>query len=399
MNLIKNYTTTAAIAHLASSAATLHTKDGGDPLTQIAKKFGDHTAQVMEKLGATNDKLSGLDARIFEMEQKTARSSRYEGMASEPDTLGKQFAESDDLKSFSEYQARPSRYSMQVKATITSASTSAGALGTPTRDATVMMPTRRLTIRDLLPVIRVTDGSVEYPKHKTRVNNAAPVAEGALKPESDMTFEMAQIPIRTIAHWVAASRQVLDDAPQLQGIIDSELLYGLKLQEENQLLNGDGAGQNLSGLIPNATTYAATPGVVDGTPNAIDTLGLAILQNALADLPADGIVVHSADWMQMRLIKNADGEYILGNPATNPAQVLFGIPVVDTAAMTKGNFLVGQFQTAATLYDRWEARIEVSTEHADFFTRNLVAILCEERIGLAVKRSKALTYGAFPTGE
>lgn len=399
MNLIKNYPTTAAIAHLASSAATLHTKDGGDPLAQIAKKFGDHTAQVMEKLGATNDKLSGLDARMLEMEQKDARRSRYADLASEPETLGKQFAENPELKSFAEYQARPSRYSMQIKATITSADTSAGALGTPARDSTVTMPTRRLTIRDLLPVIRVTDGSVEYPKQTTRVNNAAPVAEGALKPESDMTFEMAQIPIRTIAHWVAASRQVLDDAPQLQGIIDSELLYGLKLQEENQLLNGDGTGQNLSGLIPNATPYAATPGVVDGTPNAIDTLGLAILQNALADLPADGIVVHSADWMQMRLIKNADGEYILGNPATNPAQVLFGVPVVDTAAMTQGSFLVGQFQTAATLYDRWEARIEVSTEHADFFTRNLVAILCEERIGLAVKRSKALTYGAFPTGE
>lgn len=397
MKVIHSYPTTAAIVHLANSAAPFNMKDAGDPLELIAKKFGDHAAEVMTKLGASNDQIAGIRARIDELEQKSMRSGPSHDYI--PDTLGKVFAESHDLKSFADYQARPSRYSMNMKASITSAATSAGALGTTSRDATVMLPQRRLTIRDLLPVIRVTDNSVEYPKQTARTNNAAGVAEGALKPESEYAFEMASTPIRTLAHWVSASRQVLSDAPQLQGIIDSELLYGLKLLEEAQLLKGDGTGQNLSGLIPNATAYSATAGVVSGTPNSIDTLGLAILQNALADLPADGIVIHSADWMQMRLIKNSDDEYILGNPATDPARVLFGLPVVDTPSMTKGDFLVGQFQTAATLYDRWEARIEVSTEHSDFFTRNLVAILCEERIGLAVKRPKALTYGSFPTGE
>lgn len=98
----------------------------------------------------------------------------------------------------------------------------------------------------------------------------------------------------------------------------------------------------------------------------------------------------------MRLLKNANDEYLLGNPATNPACVLFGLPVVDTASMQKGDFLVGQFQSAATLYDRWEARIEVGYV-ADDFTRNLVTVLCEERIGLAVKRGAALTHGSFPT--
>jgi HK97 family phage major capsid protein len=63
--------------------------------------------------------------------------------------------------------------------------------------------------------------------------------------------------------------------------------------------------------------------------------------------------------------------------------------------MTIDKFLVGNFQAAATLYDRWAPRVEVSTEHADFFVRNLVAVLAEERIGTAVKQAKALTYGDF----
>jgi HK97 family phage major capsid protein len=99
--------------------------------------------------------------------------------------------------------------------------------------------------------------------------------------------------------------------------------------------------------------------------------------------------------MRMRLLKDGDGKYILGDPAANVPSVLFGLPVVPTQAMTIDKFLVGNFQRAATLYDRWTPRVEVSTEHADFFTRNLVAILAEERIALANKNPAALTYGDF----
>ncbi|MBA3446363.1 MAG: phage major capsid protein [Pseudaminobacter sp.] len=394
--MIHSFPVTKAIAHLLDSAAPIHSKDAGDPFEVIAKKFGDHTVEVMKRLGATDQDLAGIQARFDEIEQKMARASSYGGGGGQPfqeKSLGAQFIENPELKGFAEYRTRPSRFSMNVKTTITSDTASGGPLTSTARDATAVLPQRRLTVRDLLPTIRVTDGSVEYPRQTGRTNNAAPVAEGALKPESALAFEMVTTAIRTIAHWIPASRQVLDDAPQLRGIIDLELMYGLKLVEESQLLNGDGTGQNLLGLIPSATAYVAPFTIT--SPNMIDMIGLAILQNALADLPADGVVVHSSDWMRMRLLKNADGEYLLGNPATSPARVLFGLPVVDTPAMTVDKFLVGSFQAAATLYDRWDARIEVSTEHADFFVKNLVAILCEERIGLAVKRPLALTYGDF----
>ena len=127
----------------------------------------------------------------------------------------------------------------------------------------------------------------------------------------------------------------------------------------------------------------------------LDTVGTAILQAALAEFPADGIILHPADWMRIRLLKDADGRYILGDPQATVAPNLFGVPVVATQAMAVDSFLVGNFMAAATLYDRWAARVEVSTEHADFFTRNLVAILAEERLGLAIKQRSALVYGDF----
>ena len=270
-----------------------------------------------------------------------------------------------------------------------------GPLGLPAyQDGVNAIPKRRLTVRDLLPVVQITTGAVEYPSQTNRVNNAANVVEGDAKPESAYGWTMETVTPKIIAHWVPASRQILDDAPQLRDIIDTELLYGLGLREESQLLNGSGTGENLEGLVTAATPYAA-PFDPAGTETMLDTIALAILQNALADEPADGIVIHPSDWMRMRLLKDADGKYILGDPATAVAPVLFGLPVVATQAMAIDKFLVGNFRRAATLYDRWVPRVEVSTEHADFFTRNLVAILAEERIALAQKNAAALTYGDF----
>ncbi|WP_366929200.1 phage major capsid protein [Mesorhizobium sp.] len=231
------------------------------------------------------------------------------------------------------------------------------------------------------------------PAQTGRTNNAATVAEGATKPESALAFVLRTLPTQVIAHWIPASRQVLDDVPQLRDIIDGELRYGLALAEEAQLLNGDGTGSNLNGLVTNATAFAAPFTIAD--PTMLDTIGLAILQNALADFPADGIVMHPSDWMRLRLLKDGDGRYIWGDPQAVVQPALFGLPVVPTQAMAVDKFLVGSYQQAGTLYDRWAARVEVSTEHADFFVRNLVAILAEERIGLAVKQPTALTYGDF----
>lgn len=277
---------------------------------------------------------------------------------------------------------------------MTTAAGSGGPVGGQAyRDGLSVMPTRPLRVRNLLPTVQISTGAVEYPKQTTRTNNANTVPETTLKPESAYGFTMQTVTPKVIAHWVPASRQILEDAPQLRGIIDTELLYGLALKEDAQLLAGDGTGENLSGLITNATPYSAPFAITGGT--MIDQVGLGILQTTLADFTPTGIVMHPSDWMRIRLLKNADGEYLLGDPGAAVPPVLFGLPVVATTSMSIDKFLVGDFQRAATLYDRWTPRVEVSSEHSDFFTRNLIAILAEQRLALAIKQAGALTYGDF----
>jgi HK97 family phage major capsid protein len=369
-------------------------------MNALTKEFTDAVEQQFAKLNAdVQQALKSADTAnhiIFDIEQKMAQRGGPEGVPIEQKSWGEQFTEraADELKNFAEDHSRPGRLRMELKTTITTDATSAGAAaGQAYRDSIVGMPTRQLRVRDLIPTVGISTGEFEFARQTVRTNAANTVAEGALKPESAYGWEMDRGTPKVIAHWVPASRQILDDAPQLRGLIDTELRYGLSLKEDAQLLAGDGTGQNLSGLIPNATAYSAPFTVTGGT--MLDTIGLGMLQTTLADFMPTGIVMHPSDWMRIRLLKNADGEYLLGDPGSTVDPRLFGLPVVATTSMTIDKFLIGAFPQAATIYDRWAPRVEVSTEHADFFTRNLVAILCEQRLGLAVKQAKALVYGDF----
>src|SRR5699024_2916136 len=134
------------------------------------------------------------------------------------------------------------------------------------------------------------------------------------KPQSDMTFELVTTTAKVIAHYTKASRQILSDASQLASYIDGRLRYGLAYKEEDQLLNGDGTSQNLNGIIPQATAYAANAGVTVTSATSIDTLRLAALQAQLAEYPASGFVLNPIDWAQIELTKDSEGRYIIGQP-------------------------------------------------------------------------------------
>lgn len=333
-----------------------------------------------------------LKARMAEMEQRWAAMPSGGSIGGAP-TWGEQIANEPMLEQLRTKQADRVRFEMKD---ISGAATSAGGMVDPMRDPTVNAIAGRVPrIRDLLTVVNTMSGSVEYLDQTTRTNNAGMQAEGALKGESDYQWELRNIPVRTIAHWVRATVQILDDAPQLQSTIDGELAYGLSIAEDQQLLTGDGTGENLNGLITNATPYA--PSFAPANENMIDKIGLGLLQVTLADYMPNGIAVHPSDWMRMRLLKDADGKYLLGDPGADVQPVLFGQPVVPTTAIPIDNFLVGDFARAGTLYDRQAPTIAVSTEDRDNFVTNRVTIRAEERVALAFKNATALSYGSFTT--
>jgi HK97 family phage major capsid protein len=259
-----------------------------------------------------------------------------------------------------------------------------------------------LTIRNLLPSTPISSNMVTYVKETSHTNNAAmQTAEGAAKAESAMGFTLSYSPVQTLAHWIPVSRQLLDDAPAIQSYVNNRMLFFLKLVEDQQLLSGDGTGTNLSGLITNATAMDTTA-VNSSVDTYIDVLAEAILQCSRSFLPPDGIVLSPLDWARIMRIKTvgtaSSGQYIFADPHSATTPTLWGLPVVLSWAMPETEFLVGAFSMAAMVWDRNNATIEISREHASFFVQNMAALLVEERLALTVFRSDALIYGGFPFG-
>ncbi|NTA48153.1 phage major capsid protein [Agrobacterium tumefaciens] len=388
------------IGELGASLASIK-EQVGNLATDFTSKLaanGEVSAELKEKTDKALSELGDVTTRLSDMEKRAAR-EKDQG-ENEQKSLGDLVIESADYKAGMLTGA--SRGSIKVKAdraAITSANTTVGAgrsQGTSLVPGARVpgifgLPERQLTIRDLVLPGQTASSSIEYVKETGYTNNAAPVAETTAKPYSDLTFDMTSAPVRTIAHLFKASRQILDDAPALRSYIDGRARYGLRFAEENQLLNGSGTGQNIHGLVPQATAFAPAFAVADET--GIDRLRLAVLQVILAEYPATAFVLNPIDWAKIELTKDAGGNYIIGNPQGSLTPTLWNLPVVSTQAMAAGEFLTGAFSFAAQIFDRMDIEVLLSSENVDDFEKNMFTIRAEERLAFAVYRPESFVTG------
>lgn len=375
-----------------------------DALKQ-ANKVGDLNAETKEAadkalnqfntLSGTMNKLEGkleaLETRNLDLEQAIAEGGRGRGDAAL--SAGQEVAGSDALKAYVAGGLQ-GNFSMKPKAAITTAAGSGGGLIWPTEDRTpANMARQRLLIRALLMQATCESDVVHFARQTTRTNAAAPTAEGAAAPESSYGWTKATENVKKIAHVTHISEEAIADSGQLQAAIDGEMRYGLDLEEEQQMLSGDGTGENLNGLVTQATAFSAAAGLPDAT--RIDRLRLAMLQLTLANYATTGITLNPTDWAAIELLKDTQGRYIFGNPGAASSPVLWGADVVATPAHAAGEWMVGNFLMAATVYDRQAAEILISSEHANNFVEGMKTMKGTKRLAMAVKRSAALVTGDF----
>jgi len=377
------------------------------------KQYGEATEATRKALTAATERLDSIkgdfdrmDARVIEMEKAAQR--QFAG-AEQIKSYGQQFVESDSYKNARSNGTNAHR----VQKTISGLAASAGALVRPDRRPDVVVGAERSNfIRALLQSIPTSSNAVEVMRENVFTNNAAAQAPGSAntaigagewqaKGQSNITYELVTVPIRTMAHWVPASRQVLSDAPMLQRLIDAKLMYGLNLLADSQLLYGNGLNQNLTGLmvdsdvsdigeIATGTSAADLPGAM------LDHIRAAITECQTNDYyNVNGLVINPVDWGTLETAKGSDGHYIWVTVPNGGESRLWRVPVIVSNAMTAGDFLLGDWTMGATIYDREQMDIRVSESHSDYFVKNGVAILAEERYGFGIELPKAFTKGSF----
>ena len=165
-----------------------------------------------------------------------------------------------------------------------------------------------------------------------------------------------------------------------------------------QLLSGDGTGENIHGLISQASPFFASRLSASQGWQRIDVLARSAQQLAAAkELTPDWVILHPDDLWALRLVKDGFGRYLLSDPGqSGDTPSLWGMKLVATTSIVSGTFLMGSSSPIASeIRDRMQLVVEISTSHADFFVKHLLMIRCERRFALLVKRATAFISGSF----
>lgn len=267
---------------------------------------------------------------------------------------------------------------------------------------------RPLTMRDIVTIGTTGGDLIEYVRQVSETNNAAMVPEaqstapigdgtggtvtaavGGLKPESGMVFERVTTPVRTVAHWMPATKRALADAGQMQTLIDGFLRYGLEEELEDQMVLGDGNGENFTGLA-NISNLTAQPWDTD---LLVTTRRAKTKVRTVGRSTAQAYLLNPYDWENIQLIRadvgGTAGPFLFGGPAANEVPTLWNLPVVECESVPQGVGYVGNFKTLI-LWDREQAGVQMTDSHNDFFVRNLVAILAEARAAFGCLKPSAI---------
>jgi HK97 family phage major capsid protein len=384
---------------------TLKFREAERVLDKVEAEQRDLTKPEREQVDSLQAEVRSLDIQISKVEaQNRMEMSGARAIGDSRGNTGQQFVESEEYRNMIKkgiWNSDPVQYRDIIASKLGDVT-----YGVPVAPEIVPgiigVPQQPLRIRDLLPMGRTSSNSIAFVRETLFTNLAAVVKESIEgseheKPESVKQFESCVVQVQTLAHWIPATRQIVEDAPALQSFINAQLIYGLKVVEDWELLHGEGDG-HLVGICPLATPYdSSLPAQLDVTnPTRLDDIRAASYQVEQALYSADGVVLNPFDWAAIELVKEvATGKYVWVSVSEGGVSRTWRLPVVISHNMPVGHFLVGAFKFGAQLWDREESNIRIAEQHADFFIKNLVAILAEERLALAVYCPQAFVYGEF----
>lgn len=352
------------------------------------KTLGKVSADTKTALDTIGESQRELADRLTQLEQKGAL--RPEGSAG-GESWGQQFTKSASYKAFQQGDTQKARF--EVKNTIVGADAT---VAPDRRPGIVPGASNMLTIESLYAGVPTSSNAIEYTKEASFVNNAAEVAEGAAKPETDITFSLVSTPVATVAHWIKISRQLAMDSVALAAYVEARMRYGVDRRVEAQLVSGDGVAPNLSGFLDagNFTAHGYAAAALGATLSKFVLVRKIIADLWNAGYMADAIVMNAADWAQMEIDAFTTASNFarvsydaMGNP------MLFGKRVVQSVGMPVDQFAVGEFRAHGTIYNREGVVVQMSESDADNFTKNLITLRAERRLALTGEVPAAIRAG------
>ena len=343
-----------------------------------------------EEVTALKTSIEEVILRVLDLENKGVPANVVQTL----ETLLAEKAE--DLKAMKDNSSGSVRIAFKAAGTMALSTNVTGQIPQAERETGITRIVRRNPfILELVNVGSIMSNVWEWVEQKNADGGAAMTAEGAAKSQADFDLVLASATVKKVTAYIKVTKEMLDDVALMRSEIDQELTELINLKIDEQLLSGAGSGNNLTGIITNATAWAAGAFALSiPTPTKWDVLRTAINQVRVNLFEPTYIVMHPTDVTSMELSKDSTGQYIMPPFAAVDGSIVSGIRVVANTGVTIDKFLVGDFNKAGVRF-REGLTINVGYENDDF-TKNLVTILAEARL---VQRVKSNHYGAFVYGD
>ena len=363
--------------------------------TSAIEKHGNAATELTGQIDALSEKHAELSAKMSDLVQRQA--DGFTKSRTKAETIGSEFVKSDAFAALKSGSTQNAKY--EVKNTIL------GSAGSPLDPSDVIVAPdrqpgivpgafRALTVLDFVSVAQTNSNQVHYTQEDTFVDEAKEQIEGVVKAESDLTFKLVEEPVRTIAHFLKLSRQVMDDAPALEAYVNRRLTHGVRQRLQRQILRGDGNSPNIAGLSASGRHTAFTPTSGDIALDSINRAKYAVIG---ADFTPNVVFINPADWGAIEREKIQGSAYALADGAAvtyvnnGLTPLVWGMSVVPSNDVESGKFYVAD-SNAFELWTRQGVSIELGFVNDDF-TRNLMTLRAEMRAALAVYQPAAVRYG------
>lgn len=390
-----------------------------------ADENGKYTADQKESIAKANADLADMveDLKIEESKAANAKALEVENApvnempvppVDEPKgfkTMGEQLVDSDAYKAYKEQgvkgiDSKGDFSPYEYKTTLNTTGYPPESLRTPGILETALRDPD--SVIGLFDQIETNQNAYVYLEETTFTNNAGAVAEAAdisTSNEGALAFTERTESIRKMATFLPVTDELLADVAGVQGYVNSRLSTMMKLNMDNQLINGNGTAPNLTGVLNksgiNTFDYSSYSGEL-GRLGQIYQAITEIRKDVFTE--ADSIVMHPSDWYQIvTAVNDFAGTSSAGYAAKNPLFVvaggfgadaaprIWGLKVVPSTVIAEGTALVGKFGggEAAHVVMRQGVDLAVSDSHSDFFAKNQLAIRLTMRLGFPIYRAES----------
>jgi HK97 family phage major capsid protein len=310
------------------------------------------------------------------------------------------------LKAYKDGQGKGFSVEMKVVGDMSSANTVGSYFVTPTIvPGITLQPYEEVHLRNILPTGTTNSNVIRYVRDMGGEGGPTTVAAGAEKPQIDRDLEIFDAPVRKIAVWFRVPEEMIDDIPYLQSFLTQIGLDEVMAFEDQQILYGNGVGQNLSGLFTNATAFSGAGTDTVEAPNEFDVIRAARRQLRNAKLGGPLVALVSPDsFFDMTSRKDTTENYLflgggngiaLANPNASPTGInIGGVMIEEHTAISDDDFLVFQPRSAA-IFDRTGTTVRFYDQDRDNAIKNLITVVIEKRLALPIYRPAGFIEGDF----